>query len=141
MRQSGADDPMACNTADSDGASSVANSAGRSTTSAPCARASVAIAASGRELRQVNGREEVIPFLRSKIENAEMDMANNVADDNFSDGSAANQIGGLQLLVEDASTSTVGGISRTAQTWWANHVTTAASAVVSRVGAWLREFF
>src|SRR5688572_2937009 len=86
-------------------------------------QAAIAIAASGLELRQTSGRAQIIDFWKSKITNAEETFANNIADDVFSAGTTANQIGGLQLLVaDDPTTGTVGGINRATSTnsWWRN---------------------
>lgn len=88
-------------------------------------QAAIAIAASGLELRQTSGKAQIVDFWRSKITNAEQAFANNIADDCFSAGTASGgkQIGGLQYLVEDVPTSsTIGGISRSTQTWWRNKV-------------------
>lgn len=84
-------------------------------------QSAIPIALSGLELRQVNGRNQVIDLMRSKIENANNEFANSVADDIFSDGLAdgGKQIGGMQLLIaDDPTTGTVGGINRANWTFW-----------------------
>lgn len=88
-------------------------------------QASVAVTISGLEELQNAGKERVIDLLESRIGNAERTMQNNIALDLYSAGTASGgkQIGGLQLLVEDAgsaSSSTVGGISRTTWAFWQN---------------------
>lgn len=86
-------------------------------------QAAVPIAISGRERRMNRGREQVINLVTAKVRNAERTMANNVSTDIYSDGSASNQINGLQALIADApGSSTVGGINDGTFTWWQNQV-------------------
>lgn len=84
-------------------------------------QAAVAISMSGLEMLQNSGREAIIDLLESRITNAERTMANNISADIYSDGTATNQIGGLQLLVADSpATGTVGGINRATFSFWRN---------------------
>lgn len=86
-------------------------------------QAAVAITISGLEELQNAGEERIIDLLESRIRNAERTMANNLAYDMYSDGTASGskQIGGLQLLVSDSpSTPTVGGISASTWSFWQN---------------------
>ena len=66
---------------------------------------------SGLEMLQNNGEEAVIDLLAGKVENAEAAMKNRMATGVYSSGtgSGGKQLGGLQLLVSDAGTGTVGG--------------------------------
>ena len=75
----------------------------------------VAVSVSGLEQLQNAGMERSIPLVASRIENAEQSMQNNVALAMYGDGTAfgGRVIGGLQLLVADTPTGTVGGISQT----------------------------
>lgn len=97
-------------------------------------QAAVAVSISGLEQLQNSGAEAIIPLLASRIKNAQKTMANNIAVDCYSDGTAdgGKQIGGLQLLVSKTPTSgTVGGIDRASFSFWQNQATvsgTAASA-------------
>jgi hypothetical protein len=97
-------------------------------------QAAVAISISGLEQLQNSDAEAIIPLLASRIKNAQKTMANNIAVDCYSDGTAdgGKQIGGLQLLVSKTPTSgTVGGIDRASFSFWQNAATvsgTAASA-------------
>jgi hypothetical protein len=86
-------------------------------------QAAVAVSISGLEQLQNSGPEAVIDLLESRIGNAERTMKNNISLDMYSTGAAdgGKQIGGLQLLVADSSSSgTVGGISRSAWPFWRN---------------------
>lgn len=89
------------------------------------AQAAVAVSISGLEMLQNAGEEQVIDLLEGRINNAERTLANNIAVDMYSDGTAdgGKQIGGLQLLVDPTpATGTVGGIdaSQTIATFWRN---------------------
>lgn len=86
-------------------------------------QAAVNVTASGLETRVQNAsREAIINLLEKRIENAEKTMANNISEGIYSDGtgSGGKQIGGLQSLVADAGTGTVGGINSTTYTFWKN---------------------
>ncbi len=54
---------------------------------------------------------------------------NNFSSDMYSDGTAANQINGLQALVSDAGTGTVGGINSSTYTFWKSGLQSAASPI------------
>ena len=87
------------------------------------AQAAVAVSISGLEEIQNAGEEQIIDLLESRIGNAERTLVNNIALDCYSDGTAdgGRQIGGLQLLVAASPTSgVVGGIDRSAWTFWRN---------------------
>lgn len=87
-------------------------------------QAAVAVSISGLEERMNAGEEQSINLLASRIKNAERTMANNISLDCYSNGTASGglQIGGLQLLVADTPTNTVGGINRSLWTFWKNQV-------------------
>jgi hypothetical protein len=95
----------------------------------PWRQAAVNIAVSGLELRTNTGANRIINLAKSKITNAQRSFANNLSTDLYSDGSAANQIGGLGLLVADSPSSagTVGGIDQVAWPFWRNIVNSAAA--------------
>jgi hypothetical protein len=82
----------------------------------------VAVSVSGEEQLKNSGEERSINLVASRIMNAEATMDNVVAGSMYSDGtgSGGKEIGGLQLLVADTSTNTVGGISRSTWPFWAN---------------------
>ncbi len=89
------------------------------------AQAAVAVSISGLEQIQNAGEERIIDLLESRIGNAERTLVNNIALDCYSDGTAdgGRQIGGLQILVSSSPTSgIIGGIDRSAWSFWRNQV-------------------
>jgi len=86
--------------------------------------AAMSVSISGEELLKNSGEEQVIDLLEARIKNAEMSFANNLSADCYSDGTASGgkQIGGLQALVSDAGTGTVGGINSSTYSWWQNQI-------------------
>ena len=93
----------------------------------PWRQIAVNVAASGLEMRTNAGPQRIINFVKAKITNAQRSLANGMSLDLYSDGSAANQINGLQALVSDAGTGTVGGINATTWAFWQNAVQSAAA--------------
>lgn len=93
-------------------------------------QAATGITISGLEMIQNAGPEQQINLLRARVGNAEKTMANNIAAGMYSDGtgSSGKVIGGLQLLVADTNTNTVGGISGSSYSWWRNVVYDISSA-------------
>lgn len=92
------------------------------------------VIASGRELRINNGPEAIVKLAKARVRNAMHSFANNFSVDMYSDGTLANQIGGLQLLVSDAGTGTVGGIDAAAWSFWQNKVQSAAAPLQGGAG-------
>jgi hypothetical protein len=80
------------------------------------------VVASGRELRINSGESRIINLAKSRIKNALRTFNNNFSTDIYSDGTATNQINGLQALVADAGTGTVGGINSTTYSFWQNQI-------------------
>lgn len=95
----------------------------------PWRQAAVNVAASGLELRSNSGDSKFINMAEKKLKNAIKSAANSMSSDLYSDGTTANQIGGLQALVADAGTGTVGGINSTTYTFWKNLVQSAAAPI------------
>lgn len=87
-------------------------------------QASVAVSINGLEELQNSGEEQMIDLLESRISNAERTMRNQMAAAVYGDGTAegGKAIGGLQLLVADAGTGTVGGINSSTWNFWRNVV-------------------
>lgn len=87
-------------------------------------QAACGVTISGLEMIQNTGPERQINLLRSRVGNAEKSMANLMGAGVYSDGTgySGKQIGGLQLLVADTPTNTVGGISGSTYDWWRNVV-------------------
>jgi hypothetical protein len=85
------------------------------------------VTASGTEIRNNSGRNRIINLVKARIKNAMRSMANGLSQDFYSAGSLTNQIGGLQALIADAGTGTVGGINSSTYTFWKNIVQSAAA--------------
>ncbi len=104
-------------------------------------QAAVHVTASGLELRSNAGKNQLIKLAKARLTNAMRTFKNNMSSDVYSDGTAANQINGLQALVSDAGTGTVGGIVSGTYTFWKNVVQSAAaplqggSAIVVSAGS------
>lgn len=97
----------------------------------PWRQVAVNIAASGLEIRTNSGANRIINFVKAKIKNAQRTMANGLSDDLYSDGTASNQINGLQALIADAGTGTVGGINSSTYTFWQNQTRDASDSSVT----------
>jgi hypothetical protein len=93
----------------------------------PWRQVAVNVAASGLELRTNMGESKIINFTKSKIRNAMNSFKNGMAGDIYSDGTAANQINGLQALISDTGTGTVGQINSATFPFWQNLVQSAAA--------------
>lgn len=83
-------------------------------------QSAVNVVASGRELRQNSGKEQLIDLAKARIKNAMRTGANNMSVDIYSDGSLSNQMGGLAHIVTADGTGTVGGINSSTFTFWKN---------------------
>lgn len=87
------------------------------------------VVASGLELRINSGDSQIIKLAKARIKNAIRTFKNNFSYDLYSDGTLPNQIGGLQALVADSGTGTVGGIDSSTWTFWQNAVQSAAAPI------------
>lgn len=87
-------------------------------------QAAVAVRINGKEMAMNSGSDAVLDLLESRIKNAEKTMLNNLSTGVYSDGSGTGgkQIGGLQSLVSDVGTGTVGNISSSVYTFWQNAI-------------------
>ncbi len=85
------------------------------------------VVASGLEMRINSGESAFLKLVANRMKNAIRTFKNNFSADLYSDGTATNQIGGLQLLVADAGTGVVGGIDSSTYTFWKNKVQSAAA--------------
>ncbi len=97
----------------------------------PWRQVAVNVAASGLEIRNNSGSNRIINFVKAKIKNAQRSMANGLSTDLYSDGTAANQMNGIQALVADAGTGTVGGINSSTFSFWQNQVRDASDNSVT----------
>jgi Replicative DNA helicase len=88
---------------------------------------------SGLEQIKNSGTEALINLLESRIGVLEKTMENTLSTSVFSDGTgtSSKEIGGLQLLVADAGTGTVGGINSSTYSFWQNVQTTLTSNAFS----------
>ena len=93
----------------------------------PWRQVAVNLAASGLELRSNSGASRIFNFTKAKLKNAQRSMANGMSVDIYSDGTLANQIGGLQSIIADTGLGTVGTINATTFAFWANIVQSAAA--------------
>jgi len=85
------------------------------------------VVASGLELRTNSGSNAIVKLAKARIKNAMRTFKNNFSYDLYADGSLPNQINGLQALVADAGTGTVGGIDSGTWSFWQNAVQSAAA--------------
>jgi hypothetical protein len=87
----------------------------------------------GLEEIQNSGKEAIHNLLKSRIRNLEKSLKNTMATALYADGtgSSSKEIGGLQLLVADTNTNTVGGINASTYTWWKNYVYDASNESVT----------
>jgi hypothetical protein len=92
-------------------------------------QAAVNITASGLQLRQNSGKSQIIDLAKARLMNGMRTFKNNLSTDIYSDGTATNQINGLQALVSDAGTGTVGGIVSGTYTFWKSQVQSAAAPI------------
>ena len=74
------------------------------------------ITISGADEHKNMGDSQVLDFVKNKVMAAEMTLKDKVGDGIYSAGTAANDIGGLRLIVDSANT--VGGISQSTYSWW-----------------------
>ncbi len=89
------------------------------------------VVASGRELRINSGESRIVNLAKSRIKNALRTFNNNFSVDMYSAGTLSNQINGLQALIADAGTGTVGGINSSTFTFWKNKVRDASDNTVT----------
>ncbi len=94
-------------------------------------QASIAVVISGLEMRQNSGREQIINLIESRVTNAKRTAANSLSSDLYSAGSLSNQIGGIQNIVQDDGTGTVGGIVSGTYTFWKNKYQQCAGTVAA----------
>lgn len=85
------------------------------------------VVSSGRELRINSGESRIFNLAKAKLKNAIHTYNNNFSSDVYSSGSLSNQVNGLQALIADAGTGTVGGIDSGQFTFWQNKVQSAAA--------------
>lgn len=87
------------------------------------------VTSSGYELRVNAGPERIANLAKARIKNAIHTFGNNFSADMYADGTLTNQIDGLQKIVADTPTNTVGGISAATWAFWQNKVQSAAAPI------------
>lgn len=80
------------------------------------------VVASGRELRINSGDSRIINLAKARIKNAIRTFNNSFSSDLYSAGTTTNQINGLQAIIADTNTNTVGSIDASVWTFWQNTV-------------------
>lgn len=74
------------------------------------------------------GKAQVIDLVRSKVENAEKKMADQLGDAIFNTGTTANELIGLRLMCQGTG-YTYGSISKTTYSWWRGQVDSSTTTV------------
>jgi len=81
--------------------------------------AAVSVTLSGEDILKNSGRNQLLDIMETHIAAAEDELVDRFVEDIHSDGTATNQIGGLQALIPtNPATGTVGGIDRSANAIW-----------------------
>lgn len=83
-------------------------------------QSSINVVASGRELRMNSGKQQIVNLAKARTTNALRTATNNMSVDFYSDGSLANQMGGLANIIQTNGQGTVGGINSTTYSFWRN---------------------
>lgn len=83
-------------------------------------QSAINVTASGLELRQNSGKNQIIDLAASRLKNAMRTGSNNMSVDLYSSGALTNQMGGLAHIIQTAGTGTVGGIDSSTYTFWKN---------------------
>ena len=92
-------------------------------------QSAVHVTASGRELRINSGDTRILNLAKARLTNAMRTFKNNISSDIYSDGTAANQINGLQAISPDTTGGTLGGINGSTYTFWAAAIQDASSPI------------
>lgn len=85
------------------------------------------VVSSGYELRVNSGAQAIAKLAKARIRNAIHTFGNLFSADMYGDGSLTNQIDGIQKMVADTPTNTVGGINAGTWGFWQNKVQSAAA--------------
>lgn len=101
----------------------------------------IAIPFNGLETDVIHvGKPALKNLVKERTMNAERSMKNNFSGDVYSDGTEANQIGGLQAIVPDTAGGTIGGIDGSTYSWWQNYVLDASDAGAAVTAANIRSY-
>jgi hypothetical protein len=96
-------------------------------------QSAVNVTASGLELRQNSGKNQIVDLAKSRLKNAMRTAANNMSVDLYSSGSLTNQMGGLGHIIQSNGQGTVGGIDSGTYTFWRNQF-----REISGSGSWTK---
>lgn len=80
--------------------------------------AAVSVTLSGEDILKNSGTNQLKDIMEEHMSAAEQELQDRFVEDLHSDGSASNQIGGLQMAVPTTPTNTYGGIDRNANAIW-----------------------
>jgi hypothetical protein len=83
-------------------------------------QSAVNVTASGLELRQNSGKNQIIDLAAARVKNAMRTASNNMSVDLYSSGALTNQMGGLAHIIQTDGAGTVGGILSSTYTFWKN---------------------
>jgi hypothetical protein len=86
-------------------------------------QSAVNVTASGLELRQNSGKNQIIDLAMARTKNAMRTASNNMSVDLYSTGALSNQMGGLGHIIQTNGEGTVGGIVSATYTFWKNKFT------------------
>lgn len=90
----------------------------------------VPVTVDGRTLNITDSPDSIANFIKMYFEQAQMQMADNLGTDQYSDGSSSNALVGLKGAVDAGSTlATYGGITRASNTWWNSQVDSSTSTM------------
>jgi hypothetical protein len=107
-------------------------------------QSAVNVTASGLELRQNSGKNQIIDLAAARVKNAMRTASNNMSVDLYSSGALTNQMGGLAHIIQTDGAGTVGGILSSTYTFWKNQFveatgTPSKSTIKSEMNTiWLR---
>jgi len=90
--------------------------------------AAVSVTLSGEDILKNSGASQLKDIMEEHISAAETELVDRFVEDLHSDGTASNQIGGLQMAIPTTPTNTYGGIDRSANAIWATTTYDAHSA-------------
>lgn len=91
--------------------------------------AAVSVTLSGEDILKNSGTNQLMDIMEGHIDAAEQELLDRFTEDLHADGTAANQIGGLQLAIPtDPTTGVYGGISRANNPIWRTSAYDANSA-------------
>lgn len=106
-------------------------------------QAAVAVVVSGKEERINSGKERTLSLVKARVKNAMTTMKNNISAGIYSDGTGTGgkQIGGLQYLVADTPTNSVGGIDGNAYSFWRNKVVSGTTITAANIQSKMNELY